>query len=68
MILNFKYYFSNSKTFILTSFGFAALTFSVGALAQWAPTLIYRTSQQLSMNGKLSHPYRYVNNVIINIV
>ena len=37
----------HSKTFLLTSFGYAAVQFSIGAIAQWAPSLIWRMSQVL---------------------
>ncbi|XP_019848762.1 PREDICTED: protein spinster homolog 1-like [Amphimedon queenslandica] len=47
----FQHYFNDllalmrNRTFLLSSFGFAALTFSVGALAQWAPTYVLRMSR-----------------------
>lgn len=44
---------------MLTSLGFAALTFSVGALAQWAPSLVLRMSQLLYIDDP-SKAYRYV--------
>ncbi len=37
------------KTFFWSTLGFTALTFTSGALAQWAPTLVYRESQRTSM-------------------
>ena len=39
-----------SKTFMLSTFGFQAVTFAVGALAQWAPTYVYRISKVLLGN------------------
>ena len=47
-----------SHTFILTTLGFAALTFAVGALAQWAPTLVWRTSKLLAV-WEHTKPYKY---------
>ena len=37
-------YYSSSKTFVFSTLGFTAVTFSTGALAQWAPTFVVRIS------------------------
>lgn len=49
------------KTFVFTTLGFTAVTFTVGALAQWAPTFVLRVSKVVNPD----HPYSVSSSAII---